>query len=52
MLYVAVSFTQYNSFLLSFVPNFRILRQVVAEKSMTEKYLYFLYKSDKRKNEK
>ena len=29
--------TQYNSSLLSFVPNFRILTQVVAEKSLTEK---------------
>ena len=29
--------TQYNSSLSSFVPNFRILSQVVAEKSLTEK---------------
>ena len=29
--------TQYNLSLLSFVPNFRILKQVVAEKSLTEK---------------
>ena len=29
--------TQYNSPLSSFVPNFRILTQVVAEKSLTEK---------------
>ena len=29
--------TQYNSSLSSFVPNFRILTQVVAEKSLTEK---------------
>ena len=29
--------TQYNSSLSSFVPNFRTLTQVVAEKSMTEK---------------
>ena len=28
--------TQYNSSLSSFVPNFRILTQVVAEKSLTE----------------
>ena len=35
--YVAVSVTQYNSSLSSFVPNFRILTQVVAEKSLTEK---------------
>ena len=31
--------TQYNSSLSSFVPNFRILTQVVAEKSLTEKKL-------------
>ena len=29
--------TQYNSSLSSFVPNFRILSQVVAEKSLTDK---------------
>ena len=29
--------TQYNSSLSSFVPNFRILSHVVAEKSLTEK---------------
>ena len=29
--------TQYNSLLSSFAPNFRILTQVVAEKSLTEK---------------
>ena len=29
--------TQYNKLLSSFVPNFRILTQVVAEKSLTEK---------------
>ena len=29
--------TQYNASLSSFVPNFRILTQVVAEKSLTEK---------------
>ena len=37
MQYVAVFVTQYNSLLSSFVPNFRILSQVVAEKSLTEK---------------
>ena len=38
MQYVAVFFlTQYNSSLSSFVPNFRILSQVVAEKSLTVK---------------
>ena len=30
-------FTQYNSSLSSFVPNLRILTQIVAEKSLTEK---------------
>ena len=44
MQYVAVFVTQYNSSLSSFVPNFRILRQVVAEKSLTEKnvHMYFI----------
>ena len=38
MQYVAVFFiTPYNSSLSSFVPNFRIIRQVVAEKSLAEK---------------
>ena len=32
--------TQYNSSLSSFVPNFRILTQIVAEKSLTEKKVY------------
>ena len=32
--------TQYNSPLSSFVPNFRALSQVVAEKSLTEKSLH------------
>ena len=32
--------TQYNSSLSSFIPNFRILTQVVAEKSLTEKKVY------------
>ena len=36
MLYVAVFVTQYNSSLSSFVPNFRILSQVDAGKSLTE----------------
>ena len=46
----AVFVTQYNSSLSSFVPNFRILTQVVAEKSLTEKKCqYVLYKSDRRK---
>ena len=36
-------FAQYNSSLSSFVPNFRILTQVVAEKSLTETnvHMYF-----------
>ena len=50
MLYVAGFFvTQYNSSLSSFVPNFRFLSQVVAEKSLTEKCPYVLYKNDRRK---
>ena len=39
MPYVFVFVTQYNS---SFVPNFRVLSQVVAEKSLTEKRPYVL----------
>ena len=51
MQYVAVFFvTQYNLSLSSFVPNFRILCQVVAEKSLTEKCSYVFYSSDRRKN--
>ena len=44
MQYVAVFATQYNSSLSSFVPNFRILCQVVAEKSLTEQnvHMYFI----------
>ena len=38
--------TQYNSSLLSFVPNFRALSQVVVEKSLTEKSL----QTDKQTN--
>ena len=36
--------TQYNTSLSSFVPNFRILSQVVAQKSLTEKnvHMYFI----------
>ena len=37
---ITTQLTQYNSSLPSFVPNFRILTQVVAEKSMTEKKVY------------
>ena len=37
---VGVFVTQYNSSLSSFVPNFRILSQVVAEKSLTEKKVF------------
>ena len=44
MLYVAVFVTQYNSSLSSFVPNFRILSQVVAEKSLTEKNAHMYYR--------
>ena len=45
--------TQYNSSLSSFVPNFRILTQVVAEKSLTEKNVHMYYIRVKEgKNEK
>ena len=40
MQYMAVFVSQYNSLLSSFVPNFRILSQVVAEKSLTEKNVH------------
>ena len=43
--------TQCNSSLLSFVVNFRILSQVVAENFLTEKCSHVLNKSDRRKNE-
>ena len=50
MLYAAVFFVkQYNSSLSSFVPNSRILSQVVAEKSLTEKMSVCIIKSDRRK---
>ena len=54
MLYVAVFFvTQYNSLLSSFVPNFRIQSQVVAEKSLTEKKCpYVFLRVTEGKNEK
>ena len=35
--------TQYNSSLSSFLPNFRILSQVVAEKYLTEKKIHMFY---------
>ena len=44
---VAVFVTQYNSSLPSFVPNFRALSQVVAEKSLTEKKISL----ERKKNE-
>ena len=45
--------TQYNSSLSSFVSNFRILTQVVAEKSLTEKNIHMYYKRvTEGKNEK
>ena len=45
--------TQYNSSLSSFVSNFRILSQVVAEKSLTEKNGHMYYKRvTQGKNEK
>ena len=44
MQYVAVFVTRYNSSLSSFVPNLRILTQVVVEKTLTEKnvHMYFI----------
>ena len=51
--YVIVFGTQYNSSLSSFVPNFRILTQVVAERSLTEKNVHMFYiRVTKGKNEK
>ena len=45
--------TQYNSLLSSFVPNFRILSQVVAEKCLTEKNVHMYYiRVTEGKNEK
>ena len=45
--------TQYNSSLSSFVPNFGILTQVVAEKSLTEKDVHMYYiRVTEGKNEK
>ena len=43
--YVVVFFfiTQYNSSLSSFVPNFKILSQEVAEKCLTEKNVHMYY---------
>ena len=43
MLYVTVFVTQYNSSLSNFVPPFRSLTQVVAEKSLTEKNIHMYY---------
>ena len=42
MQYVAVFVTHYNASPSSFVSNFKILSQVVAEKSSTEKNAHFL----------
>ena len=47
MQYVAVFVTQYNSSLSSFVPNLRILSQVVAEKSLTEKKCPYVFYYDR-----
>ena len=46
--------TQYNSSLSSFVPNFRILTQIVAEKPLTEKMSIDMYyiRVKERKNVK
>ena len=44
--------TQYNSSLSSFVPNFKILTQVVAEKSLTEKNIHmYLIRATEGNNE-
>ena len=41
--YVADFYTQYNLSYLMFVPNFKILGQVVPEKSLTKKiHIYYL----------
>ena len=42
--------TLYNSSLSSFVPNFRILSQVVAEKSLTKKSLQTDRQTDRQTN--
>ena len=46
--------THYKSSISSFVPNFRILTQVVAEKSLTEKNvrMYYNVRVKEGKNEK
>ena len=44
--------TQYNSSLSSFVPNFRIITQVVIENFLTEKMSICIYKSHRRKKMK
>ena len=49
MQYVAVFVTQNNSSLSSFVPNLRILSQVVAEKSLTEKNVRMYFRGQKEK---
>ena len=41
--YEVVFVTQYHTSLSSFVPNFRIISQVVAEKSLTEKNVHMYY---------
>ena len=52
MQYVAVFVTQYNSSLSSFVPNLRILSQVVAEKSLKEKNVHMYFIGQKKKLKK
>ena len=44
--------TQYNSSLSSFVSNYRILSQVVAEKSLTEDFYMYYIRVKEGKNEK
>ena len=43
MQYVAIFDTQLNSSQSSFVPNFRFLSQIVAEKYLTEKNVHMYY---------
>ena len=49
IIWLLLFFAQYISSLSNFVPNFRILSQVVAEKSLTEKKLKFSL--ERKKNE-
>ena len=51
--YEVVFVTQYHTSLSRFVPNFRIISQVVAEKSLTEKNVHmYNIRATEGKNEK